>query len=87
MNITAQALEAANVSPAASFLNELSQLQQQNPRQFSRVLARITNSINQAAQTASKIGDAQKAAQFSELAASLQTAASARTILSSSATA
>jgi hypothetical protein len=64
----ARIIDASSISPTASFLNELSQMQQQNPRQFSR--------LSQAAQTAAKNGDAQKAAQFSQLAASLKSAAS-----------
>jgi hypothetical protein len=71
-----QSIDASTISPTASFLNELSQMQQQNPRQFSQVLTRITNRLNQAAQSASRSGDSQKAAQFSQLAASLQSAAS-----------
>jgi hypothetical protein len=72
----AQSIDASTISPTASFLNELSQMQQQNPRQFSQVLTLITNRLDQAAQSASRSGDSQKAAQFSQLAASLQSAAS-----------
>jgi hypothetical protein len=72
----ARSIDASSISPTASFLNELSQMQQQNPRQFSQVLSRITSRLSQAAQTAAKNGDTQKAAQFSQLAASLKSAAS-----------
>jgi hypothetical protein len=64
----------SNSSPAASFLGELSQLQHHNPRQFSKVLTQITDRLRQAAQTAAITGDPQKAAQFNQLAASLQNA-------------
>jgi hypothetical protein len=63
-------------TPAAGFLSELSTMQHQNPRQFSQVLTRITNRLNQAARNAARSGNTQQAAQFSQLAASLQTAAS-----------
>jgi len=65
-----------SVSPAASFLGELSHLQHQNPRQFSKVLIQITDRLKQAAQSAAISGDAQKAAQFNQLAASLKLAVS-----------
>ena len=65
-----------NSSPAASFLGELSQLQHQNPRQFSKVLTQITDRLKKAAQSAAISGDSQKAAQLNQLAASLKNAAS-----------
>jgi len=71
----AQTPDATTISPAASFLNELSQLQQQNPSQLSQVLTQITDRLNQAAQNASTSGDSQKAAQLSQLATSFQSAA------------
>jgi len=71
MNFNLSALSAA-----ASFLNELSQLRQQNPRQFSQVVTRITDRLNRAAQNATNSGASQMAAQLSQLAASLQNAAS-----------
>jgi flagellar hook-basal body complex protein FliE len=72
----ARSLDASAISPTATFLNELSQLQQRNPSQFSQVLTRITNRLNQAAQKAASTGNSQQAAQFHQLAASLQSAAS-----------
>jgi hypothetical protein len=70
-------LLSPSVSPAATFLGELSQLQHQNPRQFSKVLTQITGRLKQAAESAAVSGDSQKAAQFNQLAASLQNATSA----------
>jgi hypothetical protein len=72
----ARSFDASAISPTATFLNELSQLQQRNPSQFSQVLTRITNRLNQAAQKAASTGNSQQAAQFRQLAAALQTAAS-----------
>lgn len=72
---TGQTPDATAISPAASLLNELSQLQQQNPSQFSQVLTQITDSLNHAAQTASTKGDTQKAAQLNLLATTFQNSA------------
>jgi hypothetical protein len=71
-----QTTDISGISPAASFLNELSQLQQQNPDQFSQVLTQITDRLKQAAQDASSKGDAQKAGELNQLATAFQNAAS-----------
>ena len=73
---TTPATDTSAISPAAVVLNQLSQLQQQNPNQFSQVLTQITDRLNQVAQNASNSGDSQKAAQVSQLATSFENAAS-----------
>jgi hypothetical protein len=72
----AQAIDATTVSPAATLLNKLAQLQQQNPAKFSQVLTAITSRIQQAAQSAAKSGNSAQAAQLSQLAATFQGVAS-----------
>jgi hypothetical protein len=71
----AQQTDASGLSPAASFLNELQQLQQQNPGQFSQIVARISSNLQTAAQAASKSGNSTTATQLSNLAAGFQNAA------------
>lgn len=74
--LTNSTSDATTISPAASLLNELSTLQQQNPTQFSQVLTQITDRLNHAAQTASTQGDTEKAAKLNQLATSFQNSAS-----------
>jgi hypothetical protein len=68
-------LDVTAISPAASFLNRLSDLQQQNPEQFHEALTQITDRLNQEAQGASNSGDSQKASQLKQLATTFQNAA------------
>jgi hypothetical protein len=71
---SAQTSDASSISPAATLLNQLSQLQQQNPARFSQVLTQITTRLQQAAQNASNNGNITQAAQLNQLAASFQNA-------------
>jgi hypothetical protein len=71
----AQQTDASGLSPTASFLNELQQLQQQSPGQFSQIAAQISSNLQTAAQAASKSGNSTTATQLSNLAAGFQNAA------------
>jgi hypothetical protein len=66
--------DATGLSPTASFLNELQQLQIQSPTQFNQLMASISGNLNQAAQTATSSGNATKATQLSNLATQFQNA-------------
>jgi len=66
--------DATGLSPTASFLNELQQLQTQSPAQFNQLMASISGNLNQAAQTASSSGNTTKATQLSNLATQFQNA-------------
>ena len=70
-----QPSDTSGVSPAAQFLNQLSQLQQQNPDQFGQAITQITDRLKQAAQVASNNGNSQRADQLNQLATAFQTAA------------
>ena len=70
------AADTSGVSPAARFLTQLSELQQQNPDQFGQAIAQITARLKQAAQEASNSGNSQRADQLNQLATAFQTAAS-----------
>jgi len=76
VSAAAQKTDASGISPAASFLNELQQLQQQNPSQFSQLVSQIASRLQQEAQQATTSGDTAKAAQLNKLAAQFQNAAS-----------
>lgn len=71
-----EAADTSGISPAARFLNQLSELQQQNPDQFSQAITQITARLKQAAQEASNSGNSQRADQLNQLATAFQTAAS-----------
>jgi len=71
----AQQTDASGLSPTASFLNELQQLQQQSPSQFSQIMAQISGNLQTAAQAASKSGNSTTATQLNNLAAGFQNAA------------
>ncbi len=75
VSAAAQQTDASGISPAASFLNELQQLQTQNPGQFSQLVSQIASRLQQQAEQASTSGDATKAAQLNKLAAQFQNAA------------
>jgi hypothetical protein len=66
--------DSSTVSPAASFLNELQQLEQQNPTQFQQVLSQITGQLDQAATAATNSGNTSQATQLTNLAAAFQNA-------------
>ena len=71
---TTQPSDASGISPAARFLNELSQLQQQNPDQFNQALNQIVDRLKQAAQGVSNNGNSQRADQLNQLATQFQNA-------------
>lgn len=56
-------------------MNELQQLQQQNPDQFNQLVTEISSRLQQEAQQASASGDTTKAAQLNKLAGEFQSAA------------
>lgn len=66
--------DATGLSPTASFLNELQQLQTQSPAQFNELMNSISGNLNQAAQTATSSGNTTKATQLSNLATQFQNA-------------
>jgi hypothetical protein len=68
----AQQTDASGLSPTASFLSELQQLQVQSPTQFNQLVSSISNNLTQAAQTAASSGNTTKAAQLNSLAAQFQ---------------
>jgi len=69
-----QQADSSALSPAASFLNELQQLEQQNPTQFQQVLSQITNQLEQGATAAANSGNTAQATALNNLAASFQNA-------------
>jgi hypothetical protein len=71
----AQQTDASGLSPTASFLSELQQLQVQSPTQFNELVSAISNNLTQAAQTAASSGNTTKAAQLNSLANQFQNAA------------
>jgi hypothetical protein len=71
----AQQTDASGLSPIASFLNELQQLQKQNPGWFSQLASRISSNLQKAAQQALNDGDSTKATQLKTLASQFQRAA------------
>jgi hypothetical protein len=75
LSSTAQQADASGISPAASFMNELQQLQQQNPDQFNQLVTQISSRLQQEAQQASASGDTTKATQLNKLADQFQSAA------------
>ena len=62
------------ISPAASFLSQLQQLQQQDPAEFQQVTSNISNQLRQAAQTATSNGNTTQATQLNKLADQFQSA-------------
>ncbi|HEX4593316.1 MAG TPA: hypothetical protein VH157_03525 [Bryobacteraceae bacterium] len=70
-----QSTDAVTLSPAASLLHELTQLQQYNSSQFGQTVTQISDGVKQAAQNASNMGDSAKAGQLNHLATTLQKAA------------
>ena len=80
VSAAAQQTDASGISPAASFLNELQQLQQRNPSQFSQLVSQIASRLQQDAQKATTSGDTTKAAQLNKLATQFQNAASGGTV-------
>jgi len=58
------------------FLNELQQLQQQNPTQFKQVLSEVTSQLQQAASQASASGNTTQANNLTNLATTFQNAES-----------
>jgi hypothetical protein len=66
---------AAQISPAASLLGQLQQLQQSNPGQFQKVVTNIANKLTQAANAAQTSGNTTLANQLNQLAAQFQNSA------------
>jgi hypothetical protein len=75
VSTAAQQTDASGLSPTASFLSELQQLQVQSPTQFNQLVSAISNNLTQAAQTAASTGNTTKAAQLNALATQFQNAA------------
>jgi hypothetical protein len=75
VSTAAQQTDASGLSPTASFLSELQQLQVQSPTQFNQLASAISNNLTQAAQTAASSGDTTKASQLNTLATQFQNAA------------
>jgi hypothetical protein len=71
----AQQTDASGLSPVASFLTELRQLQQQNSGEFNQLVSQISIKLQQAAQQASNDGDSSKMTQLKNLATQFQNAA------------
>ncbi len=71
-----QLADVLGLSPTAQFLNQLQQLQTQNPQEFQAVLSQITGQLQQAASTASSNGKTAQANQLTQLASTFQSAAS-----------
>ena len=71
----AQQTDALGLSPTASFMNELQQIQQQNPSQFNQIMTQISNNLTQAAQTATASGNTTQATNLNNLATQFQNAA------------
>jgi hypothetical protein len=71
----ARQTDALGLSPAASFLNQLHQLQQQNPGQFNQLVSQISSRLQLEAQQAANSGDSTKATQLKKLADQFQSAA------------
>jgi hypothetical protein len=71
----AQQTDASGLSPTASFLNELQQLQIQSPAQFTQLMTSISGNLTQAAQTASSSGNTSQATLLKNLATQFQNAA------------
>jgi hypothetical protein len=71
-----QPADVLGLSPVAQFLNQLQQLQTQNPQKFQAIISQITGQLQQAASTASNNGNTTQAKQLTELANSFQSAAS-----------
>jgi hypothetical protein len=71
-----QQADQLGISPAASFLNQLQQLQTQSPQQFQAIISQITGQLQQAASTASGSGNTAQANQLTQLVSAFQGAAS-----------
>jgi hypothetical protein len=71
----AQQNDASGLSPTASFLNELQQLQIQSPAQFNQLMTSISSNLTQAAQTATTSGNTSQATLLKNLATQFQNAA------------
>jgi len=71
-----QQADALAVSPAGQFLNQLQQLETQNPQEFQAILTEITGQLQQAATTASNNGNTTQANQLTQLANTFQNAES-----------
>lgn len=69
-----QQADVLSLSPASQFLNQLQQLQTQNPQEFQAVLSQITGQLQQAAGTASANGNTTQANQLTALANTFQNA-------------
>jgi len=61
--------ESASISPIANFLSQLQQLQQQNPAEFTQVMANIGQQLTTEANTAQSQGNTAQANQLNQLAA------------------
>jgi hypothetical protein len=72
VSTAAQQTDASGLSPTASFLSELQQLQVQSPTQFNQLVSSISNNLTQAAQTAASSGNSTKASQLNALATQFQ---------------
>jgi hypothetical protein len=70
-----QPADVLGLSPAAQFLNQLQQLQTQDPQKFQQVISQITAQLQQAATTASNNGNTAQATQLTQLAKSFQNVA------------
>jgi hypothetical protein len=71
-----QQADVLGLSPTAQFLNQLQQIQTQNPQKFQAILAQITGQLQTAAATASNNGNTAQANQLTQLAGTFQGASS-----------
>jgi hypothetical protein len=69
------AQDGAPISPLASALSPLQQLEQTDPAQFQQVTTNIVDQLRKAAQNATNTGNTTQAAQLNQLADQFQTAA------------
>jgi len=69
-----QQADVLGFSPASQFLDQLQQLQTQNPQEFQATLTQITGQLEQAAGTASSEGNTAQANQLTTLADTFQNA-------------
>jgi hypothetical protein len=68
------------LSPFASILSQLQQLQQSNPTEYQQVTSQIANNLQSASQTATADGDTSQATQLSQLATDFQNASQNNTL-------
>ena len=67
--------DAIGISPTASLLNQLRQLQQQSPDQFQHVVSQIANSLKAEAADATSKGNTAQANELNKMADAFQSAA------------